>query len=382
MPVKPRIMSKCSVRFGQCVAYFQAPEDAAIYSLPCSEQHRLYGKGGSDNHFALQVSDFAQQFLSELNAKFNLRGPARKNLGTALRVAEVRAAIDKAVLEDAEYVARGADAFRHLSGADMAKSLGKLQRLLVEAPKATGEEHEIETTASESANESMGSSPSAAKEAGEDAAGPQLGQGTDATDLDLDEMDDDKATNHFNDEAGTERNPESNELLIEHQDALNPNSKKERENLSGGGNDDAGSQRPPAPPSTHGDDGNEKAHGDAMIEERADLNAGDDCPACKAREVMRLNMRIIDRMMEKRDTVVNEEQDAKLISAIQERFRIVEHNIQHVAEAKRDATGCCPSCCRGSSDSGHHQPEHADMDCRGEVQGGDLTDDGQCTGSL
>ena len=179
MPVKPRIMSKCSARFGQCVAYFQSPEDAAIYSLRCSEQHRPDGKGGSDKHFALQVSDFAQQFLSELNAKFNLRGPARKNLGTALRVAEVRAAIDKAVLEDAEYVARGADAFRHLSGADMAKSLGHLQRLLVEVPKATGEEDEIETSASESVNGSTSSSPLAAKEAGEDAAVPGPGLGHD-----------------------------------------------------------------------------------------------------------------------------------------------------------------------------------------------------------
>eukprot|EP00929_Paragymnodinium_shiwhaense_P027556 TRINITY_DN16153_c0_g1_i1.p1 TRINITY_DN16153_c0_g1~~TRINITY_DN16153_c0_g1_i1.p1 ORF type:complete len:274 (+),score=61.01 TRINITY_DN16153_c0_g1_i1:127-948(+) len=128
--------SKCSVRFGQCVAYFPSPDDAALFALRCSSQHRPDSKGLGEKHFALQVSDVAHEFLSEINAKFQLFGTARKNLGTALRVAEVRAALGESVLRDAEYIARGADAFRHLSSSDMSKSLTQLslQLRLLAAP--------------------------------------------------------------------------------------------------------------------------------------------------------------------------------------------------------------------------------------------------------
>ena len=111
--------SKCSVHFGQCVAYFQSPDDAAFFAMRCSTQRQSEAKNVSENHFALQVSDMAHEFLTEINAKFQLFGQARTNLGTALRVADVRAALGESVELEATHIARGADAFRHLSSSDM-----------------------------------------------------------------------------------------------------------------------------------------------------------------------------------------------------------------------------------------------------------------------
>ena len=91
--------------------------------MRCSTQRKSEAKNISENHFALQVSDMAHEFLTEINAKFQLFGQARKNLGTALRVADVRAALGEAVELEAKHIASGAEAFRHLSSSDMNKSL-------------------------------------------------------------------------------------------------------------------------------------------------------------------------------------------------------------------------------------------------------------------
>ena len=80
----------------------------------------------------LNVAAAAHEAMELLNARFQLSGRARKSLGTALRVADVRAGVEASLIEDLRHIAAGADAFRHLCSADMQRSLQRLREMLAE----------------------------------------------------------------------------------------------------------------------------------------------------------------------------------------------------------------------------------------------------------
>ena len=82
-----------------------------------------------EDNFGMQVAEASHHLLSLINGKVDLHGRARKTLGTALRVPEVRQLLGEELLREAGCVASAGDAFRHLTATDLAATMRRLQKV-------------------------------------------------------------------------------------------------------------------------------------------------------------------------------------------------------------------------------------------------------------
>ena len=146
-------MSTITVRHGNTVV--------KLSSVDATARLVLLINGGSQpgacrpDQFVAEVNQAAHDLLECINQSFSLAGAARKNLGTALRCREVRAALGKELCKDLQFIAEGADAYRHLTGANMRTAIAAVSATLSAQP---ADHSSIGSTTTAASEQSEGSS--------------------------------------------------------------------------------------------------------------------------------------------------------------------------------------------------------------------------------
>jgi len=115
LPAMECKQGKLAVRVGWCVVHTHSAEEAAafvraVHFAPQEDQNQARAAPLSG------LAEAANCALGLLVARFALHGRARSSLGTALRVAEVRAALAPELARSLRHLALAADALRHLTG--------------------------------------------------------------------------------------------------------------------------------------------------------------------------------------------------------------------------------------------------------------------------
>ena len=102
--------------------------------LPAAAQAHPESLHSADPELFAFIGQSANKVLSALSLCFHLKGKAAKNLGTALRVAAVRAALGTDLLQELSYLASAADALRHLTVTSIKKASAELRTICAKLP--------------------------------------------------------------------------------------------------------------------------------------------------------------------------------------------------------------------------------------------------------
>jgi len=127
-------MTGYSVRHGAAVAHLRSLEEVELLLRRLGTGAAAAVAGGDSLLSA--VAPAAHELLTAVVRHFDLHGRAAESLGTALRVAAVRAAFGAQMLRDAGQLAGAADALRHLSGPRIERVLGFTRGLVASSAAA------------------------------------------------------------------------------------------------------------------------------------------------------------------------------------------------------------------------------------------------------